>query len=149
MARYTFLGAYQTNVGLPDGSVRLTEPGEVADLDFDDPGPLWATPTTGADALKGAALTKALTDAGLPKTGTADEKRAALAALSGAAASGAAALDVQPAAAAGVTESAPPASTEPVPASSAGMSVTEPTPPADTPPTTDPAAPATPEEGTK
>ena len=80
MARYTFLGAYQTNVELPDGSVVLVEPGEVVNLDFDDPGPLWATPVTGADALKGAALTKALTDAGLPKTGTADEKRAALAA---------------------------------------------------------------------
>jgi hypothetical protein len=79
MARFAFLGSYETNVELPDGSVLLVEPGDVVDLDFDDPGPLWANPTTGADALKGAALTKALIAAGLPTTGTADQKRASLA----------------------------------------------------------------------
>lgn len=141
MARFAFLGAYQTNVELPDGSVVLVEPGEVVDLDFDDPGPLWANPTVGADALKGAALTKALTDAGLPKTGTADEKRAALAALAGAAASGAAALDVLRTAAALAT-------TEPTPAAgatSADLSTTNTAAPTETPPTPDPATPAAPE----
>jgi hypothetical protein len=129
MARYVFLGPYETNVELPDGSVVLVEPGDVVALDFDDPGPLWANPTTGADVLKGAALTKALTDAGLPKTGTADEKRAALAALS----SDAAPTDPAP--------PAPPAPTEPAPAAGAtpaDLSTTNTAP-------TDPATPAAPE----
>jgi len=130
MARYVFLGPYETNVELPDGSVILVNPGDVAELDFDDPGPLWG-PDAGADALKGAALTKALTDARLPKTGTADEKRAALAALSVAA----------------PTDPAPPAPTEPAPASGAtpaDTSTTNTAAPPDTPPT-DPAT-GTPEE---
>ena len=38
---FRFIGDYETNVELPDGSVRLTQPGEFTDLDFDDPGPLW------------------------------------------------------------------------------------------------------------
>jgi hypothetical protein len=41
MSRYVFTGAYQTNVELPDGTIRLTNPGEAADFD-EDPGPLWA-----------------------------------------------------------------------------------------------------------
>ncbi len=42
MDQFTFLGSEQTNVGLPDMSVVLANPGEVHDLDFPDPGPLWA-----------------------------------------------------------------------------------------------------------
>ena len=41
MPTFRFTGAYQTNVELPDGTVRLTEPAEFTDLDFEDPGPLW------------------------------------------------------------------------------------------------------------
>ena len=41
MSRYVFTGVYETNVELPDGSVRLTAPGEAVDFE-DDPGPLWA-----------------------------------------------------------------------------------------------------------
>lgn len=41
MPKFRFTGAYETNVELPDGSVRLTQPGEWDDLDFEDPGPLW------------------------------------------------------------------------------------------------------------
>jgi hypothetical protein len=53
MASFTFLGIYQTWVELPDGQYRLTDPGEVADLDFTDPGPLWAK--SGTKAAKAAA----------------------------------------------------------------------------------------------
>jgi hypothetical protein len=56
MPSYVFTGAYQTNVGLPDGSVRLTEVGETVDLDFDDPGPLWVGARTAVGkAAKSAA----------------------------------------------------------------------------------------------
>ena len=54
MATFRFQGIYQTHVALPDESVRLTEPGEIVDLPFDEPGPLW-TPITSADAVEAAA----------------------------------------------------------------------------------------------
>lgn len=46
MTKYVFTGDYQTQVGLPDESVVLVDPGETVELDFDDPGPLWASPRT-------------------------------------------------------------------------------------------------------
>ena len=55
MSKFRFTGDYETNVGLPDGSVRLTQPGEVADLDFPAPGPLWAPTADAAAAEKKAA----------------------------------------------------------------------------------------------
>lgn len=45
----------------------------------DAAGELIPTPETPPSELKGEALAQALDDAGLPKTGTADEKRASLA----------------------------------------------------------------------
>jgi len=54
MPKFTFLGDYEANVTLPDGSVRLTQPGEVVALPMKDPGPAWAptvpTPNPAADA---------------------------------------------------------------------------------------------------
>ena len=56
MAKFVFTGDYQTNVSLPDGSVVLVEPGESVDLDFDEPGPMWAgSRTTVGKAAKAAA----------------------------------------------------------------------------------------------
>lgn len=80
MPAYLFLGAYETNVELPDGTVRLTQPGEIADLDFDDPGPLWRTPTKAeqakADKAAKAAADQAAADAA-KAAAAADEAAAA------------------------------------------------------------------------
>lgn len=42
MAQWQFVGEYETLAGLPDGSVVLVSPGEVVDLSYADPGPLWS-----------------------------------------------------------------------------------------------------------
>lgn len=50
MPKYRYLGDYEANVGLPDGTVRLTQPGEVVTLSVKDPGPMWAPATPAAPA---------------------------------------------------------------------------------------------------
>lgn len=59
MPTYRFTGNYQTFVTLMDGTVRLTDVGEVVTLPGKDPGPLWEphTPTKAeqAKAAKAAA----------------------------------------------------------------------------------------------
>lgn len=62
MATFQFQGIYQTHVELPDGSYRLTDPGEVADLDFDKPGPLWEPYTRNKTEAKAAAKADATTE---------------------------------------------------------------------------------------
>jgi hypothetical protein len=41
MPTFRFIGSYPTQVQLPDGSDRLTAPGEIVDLAFTNPGPMW------------------------------------------------------------------------------------------------------------
>lgn len=65
MTKFVFTGDYQTHVSLPDESVVLVDPGELVELDFDDPGPLWAGPRTnvGKAAAKAAEADLAAKDA--------------------------------------------------------------------------------------
>lgn len=49
MSAYRFTGEYPANVQVPDGSVRLLQPGEVVDFPADTkPGPVWAPVTAEA-----------------------------------------------------------------------------------------------------
>ena len=63
MPKFQFTGDYGANVQLPDGSVLLVQPGDVVDLSFNEPGPLWKstsaslTPATAAEK-KAAASAK-------------------------------------------------------------------------------------------
>jgi len=59
MQKFQFTGDYESNVTLPDGSVRLTQPGEVVDLDFTEPGPHWVPVVDPKVAAKKAAAAAA------------------------------------------------------------------------------------------
>ena len=50
MPKFRYLGDYEANVTLPDGSVRLVTPGQVCDLPMKTPGPAWAPATPAAPA---------------------------------------------------------------------------------------------------